>query len=265
MKEWKYMIVLGIVLLAIWSFTDYSQKPQDYQNNYDSHPNLTLINEEENIINQSPKIKELHWDHMPLTYFIKESCKTRLNGDLEKGINDALVFISEKTDNFITFENKSDKEVDIIFNCDTPQFQNDILAEALPEISDKNIITSGEIFIYSADDCLGKRPVTLIHEIMHLLGINHYTKTSSEDIMRAVFVGKEFGANPCDNELMDRDVSCLKYIYSNGEVKGNCSDVEFFNLEYECQEGLYPTIDGKYCCDEPEMIIDEYGYCDYPL
>ena len=88
---------------------------------------------------------------------------------------------------------------------------------------------------------------------------------------------------------MDKEyVSCLKYIYSNGEFENPCSDVStarksddlpacsseyyipsdeelYWDEELEpCDEGWYPIEGTDSCCPEPDMIIVG-EYCAYGL
>ena len=65
-----------------------------------------------------------------------------------------------------------------------------------------------------------------------------------------------------EDKVDDEIISCLKYIYSNWEFEGDCSEVNFLDEEYgECPTGTYEVEGTEYCCQEPNMIIDEEGYC----
>lgn len=146
-------------------------------------------------------------------------------------------------------------------NYDELPFDSSVLGDeryftaghALP-IIENNIIISAEIAFFVNDGMTGtcSFPLKEIHEILHSFGFGH---NIHDDIM-----------NPYSNcfvvkHIDEKYTSCLKYIYSN-KKEGNCSKVEFIKLEYdECGIGLYPIENSDYCCPEPNMIIDEEGYC----
>ena len=71
----------------------------------------------------------------------------------------------------------------------------------------------------------GENPTLFIHEILHLFGIDDDYKTYYWDIMRPI----DYGEDSCDIRMKEEDISCLKYIYSNGQFEGNCSEVDFID------------------------------------
>lgn len=158
---------------------------------------------------------ELHWSHMPITYNYDE-CITTFNGKMKKDIENALAFISDRTDNAITFKKIDSSEADIIFICDIggirkagrkPGFLT--YAEALPYVyKTANVYDKGEIYIYSSYECLGKRPTLIIHEVLHLFGLEHNVNPSySWDIMHP------YERVNCDADILDKDIEYLKEIY----------------------------------------------------
>ena len=165
------------------------------------------------------------------------------------------------------------------------------IAEALPEI-DGNIIIGGEITLYR--NSRGARcsylPNREIHEILHLFGIDHsvsdvYLNEFLDSLDRSVPPSvygnwkeyntlydqyKEMGEDIMfqhsfcnwNTHLNEKYSSCLMEIYSDNYT-GSCDEVNFLNFEGECPEGTYPSQDDLYCCPEPNMYIDIYGYCEY--
>ena len=64
---------------------------------------------------------------------------------------------------------------------------------------------------------------------------------------------------------MIQNISCLKYIYSNGKEEGSCDFPSFIHENEDnsisgCSEGWYPVEGEDFCCPEPNMII-EGDYC----
>tara|TARA_Y100000034_G_scaffold87295_1_gene104687 strand:+ start:2584 stop:3414 length:831 start_codon:yes stop_codon:yes gene_type:complete len=143
--------------------------------------------------------------------------ETHLDEEIQEMISSELI---KRTDNETIFEL-------CYFNYNELPFDSWVLGDeryftaghALPIIKD-NVITSAEIVFFINDGVTGtcSYPSKEIHEIMHSFGIDH---SIYEDIMSPesnCFVVKRI------DEIY---TSCLKYIYSNGELEGNCSDVLF--------------------------------------
>ena len=64
-------------------------------------------------------------------------------------------------------------------------------------------------------------------------------------------------------KIDEKYISCLKNVYSNGELIGNCININFIDYNYDsvCKDGWYPVEGKGLCCPEPNMqIID--GYCE---
>lgn len=207
-----------------------------------------------------PNIKEPHWKHMPLTYNYEKECGERMDGILKKNIVDAISFIEMRTDGVVSFEKIESREPDIMFICSILKGTL-IIAEANSSTDSQNRLIPGEIIIYRADECSHTNPNTIIHEVLHMFGLGHKLKAYTWDIMRTF---QHEGAS-CNEDIAEEDIMCLKYIYSNGELGGNCSNTIFIDFAYEsnsgCSGGWYPVSNSDYCCPEPNMIIDEEGYC----
>lgn len=97
-------------------------------------------------------------------------------------------------------------------------------------------------------------PTKVIHEILHLFGFDH--SREENDLL--------FPLLKCWNqkEINQKYLSCLKYIYSNGEYPGDCSQVNFLEAERgKCPDGTFEVEGTEFCCPEPNMIIKD-GYCE---
>jgi len=154
---------------------------------------------------------------------------------------------------------------DVGFNLDF-----EVLGEGGPSEIEGNRILKGDVNLYQGFDAYTTcvYPVKEIHEIMHSFGFGHVPEPywdpyygyvdwePTKDIM--------FPRIYCQyqKELNENYVSCLKYIYSNGE-EGFCgSDVNFMESLSQCSDGWYPVEGTESCCPEPNMrIVDDY--CDY--
>ncbi len=177
-----------------------------------------IFNEEVYFEDQFPNTNEFHWDHMPITYDI-DSCRKTFGGRMMKDIENSFIFISNRTDNVILFEEYSSGiEADITFICDiggieTNNFRGDgtFVTEAeaaIYEYPGTNIFAPSEIYIYATYDCLGERPTLIIHEILHLFNLEHNVNPSySDDIMHPYL------SDNCNRDILEKDVDYLKNVY----------------------------------------------------
>jgi len=169
------------------------------------------------------------------------------------------------------------KDVKIWELCYTPEskssgflFEASILGEGGPSEISSNQILKGEIKLYQEEDGTSRctYPTKEIHELLHSFGFGHVEEPSWDPYYGYVTWEPVkdilFPRLYCQyqTELNEKYVSCLKYIYSNGQI-GFCGDnVNFMDFVTACSEGWYPVVGTEYCCPEPNMrIID--GYCKY--
>lgn len=162
--------------------------------------------------------EEYHWDHVPLTYNL-DSCKDTFEGKIAIDIEDAFDFISERMENSMTFKKAEEGEkADITFICDIGAIKTKrdrgiltgriIDAEAVSYYGEGNIFAPGEIYIYSTYECLGDRPTLIIHEILHLLGLEHNTRPSYPNDIMNPYIGEN-----CEADILDKDMNYLMGIY----------------------------------------------------
>ncbi|MBU2577154.1 MAG: hypothetical protein KKF50_05545 [Nanoarchaeota archaeon] len=140
---------------------------------------------ENNISDEDPfsDTSEMHWDHMPLTWAYETTDRkydSPCNQDwFNRKINEALDFITNETLGAVTFEKNSSSTPDIFFVCDTElqPFRGDgyeTIAEAfISYYEGSNIYAPGEVVLYDPTVCENALPGPLIHEVLHLLGLEH--------------------------------------------------------------------------------------------
>jgi len=120
-------------------------------------------------------------------------------------------------------------------------------AEIMPEIN-QGEINYGKINLYllgAGVKCINF-PAREIQEILHSLGFDHNIK---DDLANKLYLTASMGFDlpiskeeydllvsdimfpyfncAVQTEINEKYISCLKYIYSNGEVEGNCDEVRF--------------------------------------
>jgi len=291
-KKWRNMLIfMGVFVLICWWLITPSE---DYESEQ-------IGNKEVRINDQFPNIEESHWSHMPITYHItnEEVCKNYESGRIRR----AFEKIQNSTDNILQFNEvnaSADINVKCSFIEDCYEYKIDLEdhgdfyfktewesicdhALGLAEITDyeNNRLLNAEIEMIGLDGFVettgkgmsgfrvGRCGVlnTEIHEILHTLGVGHSNNPKSIMNPSEEFSGLKIrDKETCENyeeKIDDEIISCLKYIYSNGEFEGDCSDVNFLGDESDCGEGWYPVEDSDNCCPEPNMIINEDGYCSY--
>ena len=259
---WFRGIYTGNPFELVYSF------PEDYLS-YSEIPfsmnkkDLEKVKIEDNYSN----ISELHWGHMPLTYKIEGECLERILNSTKLAFEKikeetGLIWFEEVEENpdisvycRILKDNNVPGDV-IIVNVDSYEVGN----SRKTIDSKRNLITYGELGIPGRGVCGTGYPAVEVHEILHLLNIPHNPLTNS--IMHPYTADY---SSKCKITKIDKEyVSCLKYIYSNGEFNGNCNFLNFINEtnseEYTCPDNFYPVGGTEYCCPEPNMEI--FGdYC----
>ena len=287
-KQIKIWIFFGIFFMSWVIFSNL--------NNYE----YSGVDEE--IKDDFSNIKEMHWNHMPITYEItnKMTCGKYEQGMILRGFNE----IESVTEGIVWFEEVNDSadiEITCSFIKDCYERHIDIRTYFTIEYESicghdsgnaqiieyqENIISKAKIGLiglhgfaetsnrgmsgFSIGDC--GYPHTEIHEILHTFNFGHsidpynIMHPFAESVGYTIHIKGE-----CQNAIKSIDesiISCLKYIYSNGEVEGNCSGVNFLGeediLQGEhggCLDNWYIVHNTNYCCPEPNMIINEEGYC----
>lgn len=264
-KDWKNVIIFLLIIFFItWIFSpseDYDFNNTDYQDE-ESQDNFS-------------EIDELHWNHMPITYSFSESCV----GPIVPRIEWAFQIIENNTNKLVNF-NEIENNGDITFICYPEQNKEAVgydlteytFGQSAPNI-DGSVIKDAEIEFWSVTE--NTRPTSCsnfprleIHEILHAFGFDHILNNTytimhpyggSSCIARddtITYNGKTFMP---EDKIDEEIVSCLKYIYSNGQI-GLCNKYVKF-MTGECPLGYYEVPGSRYCCPEPNMRIDEEGYC----
>lgn len=213
-------------------------------------------------------IEHLHWGHLPITYKFE-------NKATDRQINlTRLAFkkIEEETSGVVRFiEVTEDPDISIYFRPVVYQINEEYVfartkADArFTEVDEsRNLIVKGEINFYGQGFvCNTGYPALEVHEILHLFDIPHNPLVDS---IMSPYTSES--SSTCEiTEIDDEYISCLRWIYSNGEIEGSCdfpNVIKEADEEYEpvCELGWYPVNGTDYCCPEPGMVIVE-GYCQY--
>ncbi len=165
---------------------------------------------------------ELHWGQMPLTYNYNSGCSSEIyGGNPIKQIEDAHSFISEKTENTITFVYEDTTNPNLMYICDYGEkgtwedslYSYTLLGETLNYIYEESKLYShSEITMYSQIyECSDVLPFVHIHETLHALGLEHPTVAPNiKDIMNENYL--DF-SKKCDLDIMPKDVKYLISVY----------------------------------------------------
>jgi len=253
---WSFGILFIIILVFNFSSNIFSKE------NLDEESKDNFTNERIQVIEINDKfsnISEVHWTHMPITYKFENGCVER-QISLTKL---AFISISNETSFLIYFREVSESP-DILIHCKSREWVKDAskitLGEASSNTSDynKGLITNSEIIFYSGGmTCNTGYPALEVHEILHTFGLRDIGNL--DKIMSGY--SAESSAK-CKIKFIDTEtLSCLKYIYSNGTIQGNCSRVLFKvcdkgyvlgkdnKCHEECGKGYY-CLDSTCCNNE---------------
>jgi hypothetical protein len=255
-KEWKkiltFVVVLALIAVGLSLFF-----PSD-------KPNITsnVILEEEsnnNIEDPEVKIKDdinsnyLHFYHKVITFSMEGEeaplKRQRMHSALNELQQEVGEFVFEEIDNY--------EEADIKINFPKPT-NLPTVGEARPIFDEEGDIIGGEITIIKIKDDCGYHG-TELHELLHVFGFDHKRKE----------VMYEYSGSCLTLTYHSYDyVEHLRFIYSNGKRGIEHPELPMYGLKQDyvsscINEGWYPIEGTKYCCPEPEMIIDEEGYCSY--
>ena len=221
----------------------------------------STLNEDNSYINldQFSHTSEYHWDHMPITYGYEEECEfslTLVNSSYRKvrdekfisRVEDGLKFITDETNGAITFKEVGFfEEPDISYVCNNNGQYGDYIdaggyvywniPEGLAHLSSykgTNIFAPGYINLIGLDDldCETDKPIIVIHETLHMFGIEH--STYSKDIMNMYY------KRDCFSDISKEDIINLWNIYDPDGVHR-----PYGKKEYSCEEGYYSCRDFK--------------------
>ena len=200
---------------------------------------FTDLNVFENEIDEVVQIDEdnyldtnmLHWKKIPITYKIEN--KDKCNIKVKERIELALKKIQNETEYLISFD-EVNEDPGISFYCE-PYLYEEVRnwegegygsvtnGDAMIESYDiNNAITKASIRFYGMGSiCLTGYPATEVHEILHVLGFDH--NYGLNDIMQPY--AAETSSDCKTNKIDEKYISCLKYIYSDGTIKGDCTNI----------------------------------------
>jgi len=251
------IIISIIILLLIYVLIPYY--------NYDSDYGLPSVEDD------FSDMDEFHFPKMPITYDMY--IDTGADNDVYEAnrIRWAFEIIEDSTDGLVRFEKAGYNEpANLIINGLPPleiESSELYVVEGLagPVKLENNIILQSELDFYPSisglygsttelyieggwlwestsydyiesltweyGDC-SDLPVTEIHEILHALGFGHIEKDS-----HSVMFPVKHRIQACKTTEIDKEIiSCLKHIYSNGDVSGDCSKLDLYPFEEEIDE-----------------------------
>jgi len=208
---------------------------------------------------------------MPVTYkFETEKCTDTKWTDCcrERVINLTLLAfrsITNETAGTVYF-NEVSQDPDISIYCEESEHSSSLietLAEASCEKDDYNekLISHATLTIYGQGmACNTGYPDLEVHEILHTFGFIHNAKMGSIMQPYSAMTSAECETTKIDDEY----ISCLKNIYSDGVIEGDCSKIDTITNSdftgpcdsmYTCDEGWYEVKGTDFCCPEPNMLI----------
>lgn len=185
------IIILIVVIIIFISFRYYNKD----------------IIKEQDLEEQIPKeiIKELHWNHMPITYVLSDCPETKT-----KRIMQSFDYIIDKTEGKIDFIEykweEGEYKPDLFIICEDERKDNGFVGSDgwYNVIPNTTIIEDATIFYYYGQHCVGQRPVEEIATILYVFGLEYAPRSEVNNIM-----------NPlrCSAEITEKDLSYLNEIY----------------------------------------------------
>lgn len=164
-----------------------------------------------------------------------------LNKSTQKLINFSKIKGYDNGTNFYNLCHIDRKYIESLINeLDIIYKDPSILGEAVTT-SVSNLILSGKLYIFEAESgwiSCTNFPVKEIHEILHTFGFGHrpWNYTIFSNVM-SPYVKCSF------QKYLDVDIlSCLKKIYSNNKIKGECLNVNIYPYNYEYNPPNIPEI-----------------------
>jgi hypothetical protein len=200
------ILIALILLLGIFGFKFmcmyYPEKMQAFSI-VNPSPNLPSV---ENISNEfSLFYPNLRFNHKDITFFINEECSSQQKDKLIE----AFLIITNYTE-IIKFYPSSEENADILIGCSKNSYEAEesvfIAGEGGPtKIINSTyfpIIEKGKILLYNQKTC--EKPITELHELIHVLGFEHVNNTKS--IMYPYL--------SCEQEVDSEIINMLKELYS---------------------------------------------------
>jgi len=254
------VLIIVITIAGLYYSTIFNIPSSD---NIQENQNLTKNISEYKILDSFSNSQYKHWGHMPLTYKFENECRERLKDSIISAFNN----ITRETGGLVYF-NEAFENADFLIECKNPEYSSGstewTLADAIYKTDENNtnLIIHADINIYGQGfACVTGYPSLEVHEILHVFGFLHNPTIGS--IMEEYVADS---SNKCKIIQIDKEyISCLKNIYSNGGLEGNCSSINTLVTTKinPCPNGRYLDKSTEYCCPYPNMIIDIEGNCVY--
>lgn len=256
------LVIFILIVTYLFFYEGVAQKNEKEQTDI----NKTEIND------KFPNVKEVHFSDMPITYSLNISTKYGLserdNTDSYKRerIKWALGLIENETDQRVQFKEVEESENPNIVIYGVPDIscydENESYdgreGFAGPNVSNNQILNSQVVFcansyvigeltaeeeIEVGESNIGFSwyygacedfPLVEIHEILHAFGFGHVYDSNKKIMYPIIFRIKSCEVNSID----EKTILCLKYLYSNEEIKGDCNDLNMYPWENATEEEI---------------------------
>jgi len=262
------LIVFGISIILLIIFFNSGYLPTYEQEINDTPLKGIVTTENRDDFNSS---SEMHWGHMPLIY--KFENESNANERLKNLMRSAFRAIENETNRTVYFlENSSSNspDISIYYGSSYSSYDPDVKfvggTYCYSDNLKENLIVFAGIYIYGQGwVCNTGYPSLEIHEILHTF--NFYENPGTASIM---FPYTAESSSVCKITHIDQEyISCLKNIYSNGKIMGNCSNINTIRssdmiktpcLRKICQNGYYYVIGEDICCPVDSEFIENSCY-----